>query len=62
MNEVKQDEIYHKLFTEATYLLNIHVDNKPELTDDVIRRKANIYAVKNTVKTWRKQYKRKNNE
>ena len=47
--------IYKWLFANEKKRL-IHLNILKEYSDDYINRKANMYAVQNTVKVWEEQY------
>ena len=54
MRKLTQRQIYGKLLMSQKEYLKRYRGERA-LTDDQINRRANIYAVKNTVKHWRAQ-------
>ena len=50
-SKLTPQEVYYELFN---YALSMMEDG---LSDDTMYRRANLYAVQNTVDTWRRQWK-----
>ncbi len=51
-----QERIYKRLFGKCFEENGGFAEGNPQDVIDTLKRKANIYAIKNTVKEWRKQY------